>query len=364
MSREPFERHVQGLINALPPLLTILSDRRMREHEPPPWHPESPRRLEAIEEALERTSLPHTGHVSSWEATIDEITDVHLASYVDRVEGLKGQYAELDDDTLVSPRSCQAARLAAGSAIAAVEAIYRGSRALALVRPPGHHALPDRSMGFCIYNNIAIAAEYARKRRSLDVATTRVLIVDWDVHHGNGTAEIFAGRDDVLVFGTHQEAPFWPGTGAATDIGRGAGRGYTVNVPMPEASDDRDHLQVFERVLGPIAEVFEPQIVLVSAGFDAHALDPLGGQRMTEDGFAALCAFVRDIADRHAGGRLALLLEGGYDLDATARSVAACARILVGDEPPTISGRGARGELAADRAIAAHRDGPWAAAFA
>jgi acetoin utilization deacetylase AcuC-like enzyme len=195
----------------------------------------------------------------------------------------------------------------------------RAATAFALVRPPGHHAEADRAMGFCLFNNVAVAAAHAIAAYNLK----RVLIVDWDVHHGNGTQHTFEIRRDVLFMSTHMW-PEYPGTGDFEEVGRGDGAGFSVNVPLAYGMGDADYSAVFEQVLAPIANAYQPELVLVSAGFDAHEADPLGQMRVTARGFARLCALVKDVADRHARGRLALVLEGGYDLRGLAESVRAC----------------------------------------
>jgi acetoin utilization deacetylase AcuC-like enzyme len=245
---------------------------------------------------------------------------VHHPAYLDRLESLREAHHQFDLDTRAAPGSIDAAWLAAGAALQAVEAVVDGSanNAFALVRPPGHHAEPDRAMGFCFINNVAAAAA-----RGLELGCRRVLIVDWDVHHGNGTQRIFEARSDVLAFSVHQW-PMYPGTGAARQVGVGAGRGFTVNLPLPAGQRDGDYVRAMQDVLVPIAEAYAPDLVLIAAGFDAHRADPLGGMLLTEAGFASILAIVRGVADRHAGGRLALCLEGGYDLAALAASTCAC----------------------------------------
>lgn len=319
-----------------------MTDRRMLDHQPGDDHAERPARLDAI---LDR--LAGHGPAARWlapdEAGDDALRAVHDAAWVAELRALEGRYAVLDEDTAASPGTALATRLAAGAAIAAVDAAIGGDRAFALVRPPGHHARPGEAMGFCLANNVAIAAAHARAR-----GIDRVLVVDWDVHHGNGTQEIFEARDDVVVASVHRW-PFWPGTGLAGEVGVGAGRGATVNVPLPEGLGDGDYAAVFDRVLAPVVDAVRPGLILVSAGFDPHRDDPIGDQRVTEDGFAALCGRVVAWADAYAGGRVALVLEGGYDLDGLARSVEACARVLAGATPPAVGGPSVVGE----RAIAA-----------
>ena len=220
----------------------------------------------------------------------------------------------------------------------------------ALCRPPGHHAEAGRAMGFCLFNNVAIATRYIQRRYGL----TRVLIVDWDVHHGNGTQHSFEDDPSVLFFSTHQY-PHYPGTGRETERGKGAGEGFTINVPMEAGEGDDEYRTVFRKVLVPAADDFKPEFVIISAGFDAHRDDPLANMAMTEAGFAALCAIVRDIADDHAGGRLALILEGGYNLNALTSSVKACMDVLAGDSPPAIDPPDHRERAIIDQICKAHR---------
>lgn len=252
----------------------------------------------------------------------------------------------------MAPGSTDASYLAAGAAIEAVTAVMQGAadNAFALVRPPGHHAEVDRAMGFCVFANVAIAAEHARQT----LGAQRVLVVDWDVHHGNGTQHVFEARDDVLVFSAHQW-PHYPGTGGQHEQGRGAGTGYTINAPLPAGLGDGDYASIFREVLRPVAESFRPDLVLVSAGFDAHRDDPLGGMAVTADGFAGLCGVVREIAGLSAGGKLVLVLEGGYDLAGLADSVHACVEVLAGATPPVAAAASAAGEAALRQTLATQR---------
>lgn len=326
----------------------LIFDDAMTGHDQGPNHPESPARLRAIRERLEAASLPGVRWSRPTPARREHLLRVHAPDFVDFVDAARGQYTALDDDVAASPATVDCAYLAAGAAVDAVDAVVRGAakRAFALVRPPGHHAERAQAMGFCVFGNIAVAAAHAREAHGLE----RVLVIDWDVHHGNGTQHIFEARSDVLVFNTHQ-SPWYPGTGAVEEVGRGEGRGYTVNVPLPGGLGDADYAAVYRDLLAPIAAQYRPDLVLVSAGFDPHRDDPLGDMKVTDDGFAHLCGAVCELADRHAGGRVALLLEGGYDLAGLASSVLGCVRVLTGDTPPGAGAASARGEAALRRAL-------------
>jgi acetoin utilization deacetylase AcuC-like enzyme len=304
----------------------VITDRRFLEHDPGFGHPESPARLDAVQADLARAPLAGVTVEAPRAATDAEIEAVHPAAYREALAALAGRRAQLDPDTATSPGSWDAARLAAGAAVEAALATLNGRarNAFALVRPPGHHAEPDRAMGFCLLNNAAIAAEAARR-----AGAARVVIVDWDVHHGNGTQDIFADRDDVLYMSVHQY-PFYPGTGAADEVGVGAGRGATVNAPLPGGQGDADYGAVFHDLFLPAARAFRPELVIVSAGFDAHARDPLAGMRVSERGFAAMASALTQLADETCGGKMALMLEGGYDLPALTASVRATLEVLTG----------------------------------
>jgi acetoin utilization deacetylase AcuC-like enzyme len=307
--------------------MLLLSDDLMLRHDPGHTHPERPDRLRAVLRGLEGT--PGATWAKPTAASRAQIERVHTAKHVDAVELLRGKRGALDPDTTTSEDSIDAAYLAAGAAIDAVTAVCAGGtkHAFALVRPPGHHAEAHAAMGFCFFNNVAIAAEHAIAELGIE----RVLIVDWDVHHGNGTQHSFIDRRDVMFFSLHQY-PFYPGTGDIDEAGRDAGAGYNINVPLPAGCNDGDYLTAFDDLLTPIADRFAPDLVLVSAGYDAHMNDPLGGMRASEEGYAAMATVVRDIAERHAGGKVMLTLEGGYDLDGLANSVRASVDVLVGNE--------------------------------
>jgi len=242
---------------------------------------------------------------------------VHDDDYLRRISETAGKASQLDPDTYTSPESHQIALMAAGAAVDAVERVMGGSHhaAVAMVRPPGHHAERDRAMGFCLYNNVAVAAAHARAH-----GAARVAIVDYDVHHGNGTQHIFDADPHVLYISTHQ-FPYYPGTGAAHEIGRGPGKGFTVNVPLEVGAVDEDYHLVFTSVVLPVLRQFEPDLIVVSAGFDAHERDPLGGMRLSTEAFAAMTRDLRAVADECCRGRMVSVTEGGYDLKALAASL-------------------------------------------
>ncbi len=296
-------------------------------------HPERPQRLSAIVEHLQADASADLHWLAPPPATRAQLQRVHSRAHVEAMEALRGRHAWLSQDTTaISPRSVEAAQVAAGAGVTAVDAIHSGAfrRAFCLVRPPGHHALPDAAMGFCLYNNVAVAAAHARA-----AGCRRILIWDWDLHHGNGTQTIFYDDADVLFIDSHCQAPFYPGTGALEEIGGGAARWRNLNVPLPAGSGNAALLAVADHIVAPVAQAWKPEMILISAGFDAHHLDQTF--RMDESGFAALTARVRKLADTLCGGRLIMLLEGGYSAAALAGSAAACIRILAGDEAPTAS---------------------------
>lgn len=330
----------------------LLSEDAMLAHDQGRGHPESPARLQAILQRLRARPVAGTRWQTPQPATRAQIGRVHAPAYVDFVDQVRGQTVHIDEDVAMAPGSTDASYLAAGAAIEAVTAVMQGAadNAFALVRPPGHHAEVDRAMGFCVFANVAIAAEHARQA----LGAQRVLVVDWDVHHGNGTQHVFEARDDVLVFSAHQW-PHYPGTGGHHEQGRGAGTGYTINAPLPAGLGDGDYASLFREVLRPVAESFRPDLVLVSAGFDAHRDDPLGGMAVTADGFAGLCGVVREIAGLSAGGKLVLVLEGGYDLAGLADSVYACVEVLAGATPPVAAAASAAGEAALRQTLATQR---------
>ena len=332
--------------------VALLFDPLCIEHDPGPGHPESPQRLEAIWRDLSARPIAGTTVIAPPRATQQQLERVHGAVHVRKLLALAGRAGALDEDTVISPRSLDAALLAAGATTDGVRRVLGGeaSAAFALVRPPGHHAESTHAMGFCLFNNVAVAAAEAHAH-----GLSRVLIVDWDVHHGNGTQNSFYSRRDVLFASTHQ-FPFYPGTGDAPETGHGEGAGFTVNAPLAAGCDDGDYAAVFEDALLPIADAYAPQLVLVSAGFDAHAGDPLADMSVSTEGFAALCGAVKAIADKHCPGKLVLTLEGGYDLDALAQSVRACVEVLAGSTPPPLRPRaGKAAAVTLAKMHAAHR---------
>ncbi len=293
-----------------------------RQHDPGPGHPEKSARLEAIEALLDRAPIAHVETVAPRPATRAELARVHSSQMLDGLAALAGKSAQLDPDTAMSPHSYDAALLAAGAAVQAVDDVLEGEvdNAFGLVRPPGHHAEAGEAMGFCLFNNAAVAATAAIAR-----GLQRVAVLDWDVHHGNGTQHSFWKRRDVLYLSSHQY-PFYPGTGGAWQVGEGEGAGYTVNAPLPGGQGDADFGAVFSELFLPVLEAYRPQLLIVSAGFDAHRSDPIGGLTVTERGFAAMCSALK----QQLNGKLVLLLEGGYHLEALAQSVHACVEVLAG----------------------------------
>ena len=262
-------------------------------------------------------------------ATEAEIGRIHAAEYIAMIKETAGRAVALDPDTFTSPHTWDAVTTAAGAAVSAVDHVLQqgaGTRAFALARPPGHHAEHAKAMGFCFFNSIAIAAAHARSR-----GLSRVAIVDYDVHHGNGTQWSFYDDPSVLFLSSHQY-PYYPGTGAVGDIGKGAGTGFTVNLPLSAGATDADYEAAYTRVAIPLLEQFRPEIVLISAGFDAHMDDPLAGMRLTSEYFGRLTRAIADVADATAQGRLVAITEGGYDLAGLATSLRASIGALAGEK--------------------------------
>jgi acetoin utilization deacetylase AcuC-like enzyme len=306
----------------------IVKDQRYLEHVMDVGHPESPERLKVMYQMLEEKDMKGLFEsVIPRAATREELEMNHTPKYIDLIASTAGKpYYRLDMDTSTCAKSYEAALFAAGGLLELIKAVMEGklNNGFAMVRPPGHHAERDRAMGFCLFNNVAIGAYYALKNFSLE----RILVVDWDVHHGNGTQNSFYEDSRVLYFSTHRYGFFYPGTGAATEVGRGKGEGFNVNVPLSTGGNDSDYGNIFEKILKPVALEYQPQLVLVSAGFDTHCDDPLGGMEVTEKGFARMTQILMEIADTTAHGKLAITLEGGYDVSGQSRSVKAVLKEL------------------------------------
>jgi acetoin utilization deacetylase AcuC-like enzyme len=301
--------------------LGLILDPVFETHDTGPGHPERPARLQAVRQAIALSGLDERMRVVELESAADAVLELaHDVDHVARVEDAchRGDSSIDSMDTAICSESARVARLAAGSVVALCRGVARGElrRGFAAVRPPGHHAERDLAMGFCLFNNVAIAARYLRESEGVG----RVMIIDWDVHHGNGTQHIFEADPDVFFFSVHQ-SPLYPGTGSRSETGRGAGQGGTLNCPLSPGAGDAEFLAKIRDEMVPAADRFRPEFVLISAGFDAHRADPLGGLDVTTEAYAEATRVVCDIADRWAGGRLVSMLEGGYDLDALAESV-------------------------------------------
>lgn len=325
----------QLLAGALPTVMSaktsktaLLADPVSKEHLTGPGHPERPERYEAIAKALSEAGLVGAlARVESRPATEEEIAACHSREYIRTVErDVAAGFRDLSTgDTAISPRSLDVARRAAGGVLNAVDAVIEGKarNAFCVLRPPGHHARPNQGMGFCIFNNVAIAARYAQRKHGIG----RVLIADWDVHHGNGTQDIFYADGSVFFFSTHQ-SPWYPGTGKPEETGEGKGKGATLNCPFPAGSGRQEILGAFRAKLVPAASSFKPDLVMVSAGFDSRLGDPLGRFTLSDEDFAELTALMLEIADKHAGGRLISVLEGGYNLRGLAAAAIAHLKAL------------------------------------
>jgi acetoin utilization deacetylase AcuC-like enzyme len=296
----------------------VVTDRAYLKHFAGRAHPERPQRLEVMIEMAEAIHRPALKFLTPRAATFDEIALCHWPEYIAKMQDTAAvDRFDFDPDTHTCRDTYATALLSAGGVITAVEAVLDGAadNSFAIVRPPGHHALPNRAMGFCYFNNVAIAAEWLIRVRGL----TRVMIVDWDVHHGNGTQDIFYESPEVLYFSTHQY-PHYPGTGSLREIGYGAGLGFTVNATMAAEWGDAEYMRVFDRLLKPIAQQFKPEFILISSGFDAHYRDPLASMLVTEDGFLKMARRVKRLAAELCRGKFAAALEGGYDLEGLANS--------------------------------------------
>ena len=338
---------VQRRVAYLTMSILVFADDRVANHRPPEGHPERPDRYIAAVEGL--TAAGFDDAVQWREPTLapqEALVGVHDRSHIDGVFSRGDEdHVQIDGDTHMSRGSLIAARLAAGAGLDAIDALRRGDadNAFCLVRPPGHHATPTQAMGFCLFNNIAVAAQ------TITEAGERVAIVDFDAHHGNGTQDAFFDHDDVLFVSTH-EYPQYPGTGALTERGVGAGAGYTVNLPMPSGATGDVYLRSFDEIVGPALSRFAPDWILISAGFDAHRADPLTNLGLTSGDYAALTARLMNHAP--AGRRIAFL-EGGYDLNALGLSTAACVGAMLGESyAPEAQTNGGPGAAMIDAAVA------------
>ena len=326
--------------------MILITSPVFEEHVTPPGHPERPERAHVFDVVAANWTAAGGRTVAPRAASASELALAHDRAYVEQIMATKGQAVMLDPDTFTSPESVDVALLAAGATIQAAEhAIERREPAFALVRPPGHHAERNRAMGFCLYNNVAVAAAVMLQR-----GLSRIAVVDIDVHHGNGTQWIFYDDPRVLYVSTHQY-PFYPGTGAADEVGTGKGKGFTVNIPLEAGCTDNDYALVYRTIVAPVIDEYAPELLIVSAGYDAHERDPLASMRMSAAGYGAIVRIVRDAALAH--GQLALSTEGGYDLPAMRESLEASLRAVDRSDAtwPAFDGAAARGE----RAIASVR---------
>lgn len=313
------------------PATGVVYTSMFEEHDPGEGHPESPNRMAAVRRAIEAPSVRDAlRSLEPRSATREQILLAHSERLYEEIVATSAQTRVLlDADTITSQRSAEVAHWAVGAVLAASEAVLARdvAHAFALVRPPGHHAKPDKAMGFCFFNNVAIAAQAALRAGGVE----RVLIIDFDLHHGNGTQKIFYTSPEVLYVSTHQY-PYYPGTGGLDEIGRDSGEGFTLNVPMLAGMGDPEYVQIFREIVVPVGREFSPELVLVSAGFDAHRLDPLGGMGLTHLGYAELTRQILGLARETCDGRAVFALEGGYHLEALERSVRSVLEVMVGSE--------------------------------
>ncbi len=313
----------------------VVADKIFENHLPSYGHPESPERVRALNEMLkEKGLISKLKSIPLRKAEEEEILLIHTKFHFNRIKGTDGRSVYLDTDTSTSADSFQTALFAVGSSLNMMEEFIKGNikRGFALIRPPGHHAESDRAMGFCFFNNIAIVAEFCIRN-----GMERVAIIDWDLHHGNGTQWAFWTRSDVLYISTHRW-PYYPGTGSLREVGEGEGRGYTVNIPLPGGSDDMVYVGCFEEIIAPVIRNYRPDIILVSAGFDPFIDDPLGDMRVTSEGFGRMAEIIVEVADEIGAGGPFLLLEGGYSIKGLTESVEKVFRVLLGEEKISMKG--------------------------
>jgi acetoin utilization deacetylase AcuC-like enzyme len=325
------------------PLAVFTSD-RFADHLTPPGHPERAERAEVMQHVVSQWRRRGGAVHEAQPVSREQLARVHHADYITMVGETAGRAVALDPDTFTSPDTYDVACLAAGAACQAVDHVLdtAGRCAMVVVRPPGHHAERAKAMGFCFFNNIAVAAAHAQAR-----GLSRVAIVDYDVHHGNGTQWSFYDEPSVLFISSHQY-PYYPGTGAASDVGKEKGAGFTVNLPLEAGGTDADYELVYQRVAMPVLRQFKPELILVSAGFDAHHRDPLAGMRLTTEQFGRLTALIAGVAADVCAGRVVALTEGGYDLHALAASLDVAIHVLAGestlDDFPAPEGAAPRGD--------------------
>ena len=320
---------------------------RYAEHDYP-GHPENAERIRAIWRGLAEDGLvDRMRSVEVAPLAVQEALSVHAADHLDLLRRVSASPRNtfLDADTYAGPDALSIALLSAGGVVITVDEILSGRarNGLAVTRPPGHHAMPDHAMGFCLLGNVALAARHAQARHGIE----RVAIIDYDVHHGNGTEAMFYDDPSVLYISTH-EYPFYPGTGAATDVGSGAGEGYTINIPLAAGAGDETYAAAFQRIVRPAVKRFAPQLILASVGFDAYWADPLAEMDLTLTGYSDIAGDVLDLAKHLSDGKVAFALEGGYNLDALRYGVSNLARQLLGDTPTDPLGSPARLESQAD----------------
>lgn len=320
--------------------LAVVRDDKFQDHLTPQMHPESPQRLAAIDEALRVNKMDETlDHFRPRPATEDELVRVHKDSYIEGLLDYEAQAKQgdklipIDADTWMSPETYDIAKLAAGAGLVGVDSIAGDyDSAFVAVRPPGHHALAGRAMGFCLFNNLAVAARYAQKKLGIE----RVMVIDWDVHHGNGTQDLFYDDPSICFLSMHQ-FPFWPpNSGWYKDDGKGEGKGYNINVPLPAGTGDRGYLKAWDEIVTPICRQYKPRLIMVSAGYDAHRSDPLAMQNVSTSGFALMTQRVCELS-KDADAKVVCFLEGGYNTKALANSVLATMNVLNSPRPEGVN---------------------------